>query len=245
MLKTQKPIRHIFLDVGDTLLTLGIPPGAIYLDVLKKYHLIQSHQEDSDLKKFFSDSWMEMNARPNPEGRDRYHIHPDGQDGWWKELISLFLVKATGSKDITLSEKVYREIFEKFDNESLWNIEPGFFELQKFAAWKKISLGIISNWDYRLRGLLERKQLSSYFSPILISAEFGYEKPADKIFQKAEELSGRSPQELIYVGDKPDLDYHTPLRLGWNPFVIDPSRKVNLPSISTLSELIPILENHG
>lgn len=245
MLKTKKQIRHIFLDVGDTLLTLGIPPGAIYLDVLRKYQLIQSHQNDSDLKQFFSESWTEMNARPNPEGRDRYHIHPDGQDGWWKELISLFLEKATGSKDLSLSEKVYREIFEKFDNENLWNIEPGFFELQKFAARKNIRLGIISNWDYRLRGLLERKQLSEFFSPILISAEFGYEKPSEKIFQKAEELSGLNPEELIYVGDKPELDYHTPLRLGWNPFVIDPKQKIDLPSISTLSELIPKLENHS
>jgi 2-haloacid dehalogenase len=243
MLKSKKPIRHIFLDVGDTLLTLGIPPGNIYLDVLRKYQLIQSQQTDADLKHFFSDSWVEMNSRPNPDGKDRYFIHPDGQDGWWKELISLFLEKATGSKDLSLSELVYNEIFEKFENENLWNIEPGFFELQKFAASKKIHLGIISNWDYRLRGLLERKQLSVYFSPILISAEFGYEKPSKKIFQKAEELSGVSPEELVYVGDKPELDYHIPLRLGWNPFVIDPKQKINLPSISTLSELIPYLEN--
>jgi hypothetical protein len=36
MLKIKKQIRHIFLDVGDTLLFLGIPPGAIYLDVDRK-----------------------------------------------------------------------------------------------------------------------------------------------------------------------------------------------------------------
>ena len=242
MLKIKKQIRHIFLDVGDTLLFLGIPPGAIYLDVLRKHGVLKIHHTDADLKTYFAEAWSEMNSKPNPDWKDRYRIHPHGQDGWWKELISLFLQNVLGESEINLSESVYKEIFDKFENESLWEIEPSFFVLQEYAHKHNIELGIISNWDYRLRGLLERKNLIHYFSPVLISAEFGYEKPSEVIFQKALEMSGREPEELIYVGDKPELDFYTPIRMGWNAFVIGAKKRADVPYISTLSDLILFIE---
>ncbi len=242
MVNNKKQIRHIFLDVGDTLLFLGIPPGAIYLDVLRKHGILKNHHIDSDIKIYFSEAWTEMNSKPNPDWKDRYRIHPHGQDGWWKELISLFLEKVTGERTISVTESIYKEIFDTFENESLWEIEPSFFVLQEYAQKHGIELGIISNWDYRLRGLLERKNLLNYFSPVLISAEFGYEKPSENIFQKAIELSGRKPKELIYVGDKPELDFFTPSRMGWNAFVIGAKKREDIPYISTLSDLILFIE---
>jgi 2-haloacid dehalogenase len=242
MLKNKKQIRHIFLDVGDTLLFLGIPPGAIYLDVLRRHGILKNHHIEADLKTYFTEAWNEMNSKPNPDWKDRYRIHPHGQDGWWKELISLFLQKVMEESVVNLPDNITKEIFDKFENESLWEIEPSFFVLQEYAHKHKIGLGVISNWDYRLRGLLERKNLIDYFSPILISAEFGYEKPSEVIFQRALELSGREAEELIYVGDKPELDYFTPVRLGWNAFVIGAKKREDIPYISTLSDLITIIE---
>ncbi|MCX7997874.1 MAG: HAD-IA family hydrolase, partial [Leptospiraceae bacterium] len=106
----------------------------------------------------------------------------------------------------------------------------------------EIGLGIISNWDLRLRTLLERKNLVQYFHPIIISAEFGYEKPSEKIFLHAQKLIGLEPNQLFYVGDKAELDYYPPKKLGWNAYLLH-SPIEGIPTISDLSELIPYLRN--
>jgi putative hydrolase of the HAD superfamily len=69
-----------------------------------------------------------------------------------------------------------------------------------------IKLGIISNWDERLRPLLERLNLSHYFDAILISREIGCIKPGPRIFEHAIESLRLSPHAILHVGDSPAED---------------------------------------
>ncbi|MCB1158223.1 MAG: HAD-IA family hydrolase [Leptospiraceae bacterium] len=180
-----------------------------------------------------------MSTRAPSDHKDRYIHHKNGHDGYWIELINTFL-NYIGSKRYPMAE-LYHSIFIRFEDENLWEVEGTFFELYEFIKSKGIGFGLISNWDLRLRGLLSRMRLLPYFDPVLISAEFGYEKPSLKIFQKAMELSGESPENHIYVGDKPELDYYPPRKLGWNSFIIKTKRLPednSIQMISTLSELI-------
>jgi 2-haloacid dehalogenase len=236
-------IKHIFLDVGDTLLFLNVPPGSIYLDVLKKYGYIQEGFHQDELKRAFSDAWKYMNSFVPKDFRDRYNVHIDGMSGWWKDLIQNFLFNLHQKKTI-VDDDVFDEIFFKFDNPDNWLIESSFFEFSDYCKSKGISIGIISNWDFRLRKLLELKGLLTYFNPVLISAEFGYEKPSKKIFNKGLELLGYKPSELIYIGDKIELDYIPTLELGWNPFLIQKFQKApkNIRSLNNLIEIKNYLE---
>ncbi|MEM4270750.1 MAG: HAD-IA family hydrolase [Candidatus Pacearchaeota archaeon] len=234
--------KFVYLDVGETLLHLVKHPYEIYGSVLQRHGLLQEIVGD---KKFFIEQFhiamKEMSSKPNPELKDRYTIHPGGQDGWWTELIDLFLQKIH-SPFIKPSLEVYQEIFAIFENPNLWKVNSGFEDLLSFAKENQIGLGIISNWDLRLRNLLERKNLISYFNPVLISAEFGYEKPSLKIFLHAQELVGLESSQLFYVGDKPELDYYPPKKLGWNAFLIHHSTSGDIPTIQDLSELISYLK---
>lgn len=234
--------KFVYLDVGETLLHLTKHPYEIYGSVFQKYGLVQNSSID---KKFFLEQFhlamKEMNSKSNPDFKDRYTIHEGGQDGWWTELIDLFLQKIHSSF-VKPSVEVYQEIFSIFDNPNLWKVNSGFEALLSFAKENQIGLGIISNWDLRLRTLLEKKNLTSYFHPILISAEFGYEKPSLKIFLHAQELIGLRPSQIFYVGDKPELDYYPPKQIGWNAFLLN-SHLNNIQTISDLSGLIPHLKN--
>lgn len=217
----MKPkINFIFLDVGDTLLSLRVPPGKIYVDVLKKHGIISSSTDLEVLKQIFSKIWIEMNRKPNPESRDRYSLHPGGTDGWWIELIDTFLREISEGKTVTMADEIYREIFKQFEDPDLWNIESSFSEFLSVVRQKNLGIGIISNWDLRLRKLLLEKKLLNEFSPVLISAEFGYEKPSPKIFEEGARISGARPENLVYIGDKPELDYDPPRNLGWNAFIL-------------------------
>lgn len=225
----MKPkIKFIFLDVGDTLLSLKVPPGKIYLDVLRKHGVISTSTDLENLKQIFSRVWMEMNRKPNPEWKDRYSLHPGGPDGWWIELIDTYINEITGGRGVvSLAEEIYKEIFNQFENPEIWKIESSFSEFLSVVRQRSLGIGIISNWDLRLRKLLQDKGLLQEFSPVLISAEFGYEKPSLKIFQEAMRISGCNPENLVYIGDKVELDYEPPKSMQWNAFILgDPGMEI-------------------
>jgi putative hydrolase of the HAD superfamily len=62
-------------------------------------------------------------------------------------------------------------------------------------------LGIISNWDERLRPLLQEIGLAQWFDSLTISCEVGTEKHDARIFQAALRAAGVSAWEAMHVGD--------------------------------------------
>jgi 2-haloacid dehalogenase len=228
--------KFIYLDVGDTLLHLKKPPYQVYESIFRKYGLIDNLLSSEQLLKEFRISMKDLNEKLDPEFRDRYAIHPQGQDGWWRDLIHLFL-KRVGGKDESVPAGAYREIFSVFDDLNIWEIDSGFSDLLSFVERENIGLGIISNWDLRLRGLLGRMNLLQYFSHVIISAEFGYEKPSPKIFEEAQRLAGLDPSQMYYVGDKIELDYIPPRKMGWTSFLISREPQQELQHVFHLGEV--------
>ncbi|MCB1140820.1 MAG: HAD-IA family hydrolase [Leptospiraceae bacterium] len=233
----MKNIKAIFLDVGDTILFLKDNPSQIYLSILQKHGYIRSDFSREALKESFNYAWNFLSSRTDSEWRDRYSIHPRGEGGWWKELIQVFLEHLHGTELSIVRDEVFDEIFKRFDSPEIWEIEPGLMNLIEFCRTEGIFLGIISNWDLRLRGILEKKNLTQYFHPILISAEFGYEKPSPKIFLEAQNHYQFPAENYLYIGDKEDLDFLPTQKLGWNSLILSKTKEKNLHTIHTLSEV--------
>ena len=64
-----------------------------------------------------------------------------------------------------------------------------------------VKLGLVSNFDTRLRPLLQAMHLASLFDTIVISAEEGYEKPNPVLFERACVRLGVATPEAVHVGD--------------------------------------------
>lgn len=229
----------IYTDVGDTLLFLKSSAGETYFNILQKYGVAGKDMNAGDFKKVFKESWNEMSSDLPPDGKDRFISHPRGTRGWWEDLIDIFSVKLSGKK--IQNPKIYEEIFNALDDPDVWILEPTLNELLTFAKENHIGIGIISNWDLRLRELLTSIGIIHYFDPVIVSSEFGYEKPSALIFEKAMQITGLPPESHIYVGDKIHFDYTPTKALGWQSYILDPAGKEefkNCETIKSLSELI-------
>ncbi len=66
-------------------------------------------------------------------------------------------------------------------------------------------LGIITNGDSELQRA-KCSALALAIEPIVISGDYGFEKPDPRIFQKACSLAGVAQAESVYVGDRIDVD---------------------------------------
>ncbi|AXR59544.1 HAD-IA family hydrolase [Leptospira mayottensis] len=225
--------KYLFLDVGDTILHLKKSAGETYFEILVEAGFKKEKNAQEFYRKAFLESWHKMHENSPPEHRDKYQFHPGGTQGWWKELLADFLERIP---DRVSLEKAFPIIYNKFADPELWTVDPGFWKLKNYCKNENWGLGVISNWDHRLRALLEAKEISEYLNPIIVSAEFGYEKPSPKIFEEAMRLVRLSGDCLVYCGDKYELDVVVPRSLGWRSYL-----KNKKGDLESLSELIRFL----
>lgn len=83
-------------------------------------------------------------------------------------------------------------------------------------------LGVVSNSDGRVEGLLEEEGLRPYFDFVIDSARVGVEKPDPRIFRLACERAGVEPHEAAYVGDLYEVDVVGARAVGMRAFLVDP-----------------------
>ena len=104
-------------------------------------------------------------------------------------------------------------------------------------------LGVISNADGRVRGLLDRAGLSAFLELVVDSAEVGVEKPDPRIFLAASGRLGLPPSACAYVGDIYEIDYVGASRAGLEALLIGsgaaPEGVARVASLSQLLALFP------
>ncbi len=104
---------------------------------------------------------------------------------------------------------------------------------------------MISNWDSRLRGILDAHALSIQFDTIVVSCEVGSEKPAPAIFDRALRALDLAPGQAVHVGDDLVSDYEGSCRAGMRGVLLvrhgEPPRGVE--AVATLDGLLPLVES--
>ncbi len=128
----------------------------------------------------------------------------------------------------------YREAWRAYD-ETL----PVLAELKK-----RYRLGIITNGQpEQQRSKVEQCGLSPFFEHVLVSGEIQIAKPAPGIFDASRKAFGLEASEMIYVGDRLNIDVDGALGAAWQACWLD---RVGMPNpqnllpylhVSSLTEL--------
>jgi putative hydrolase of the HAD superfamily len=98
----------------------------------------------------------------------------------------------------------------------------------------RFELAIVSNFDGRLRVILERLGISKYFRHVFVSSEIGADKPDPEIFRRALKFLNLQPSGALHVGDDPERDWKAATDAGLSIFQLN--RKEN-----SLRDLLSIL----
>ena len=92
-------------------------------------------------------------------------------------------------------------LYRRFASSAVWRV---FEEVPSTLAQLSglgVKLGIVSNWDERLRPMLDDLRLAPSFEVIVISTEEGFTKPSRELFHRAAERLGVAPANVLHVGD--------------------------------------------
>ena len=176
-------IKAITFDVGGTLIEPWPSVGHVYAEVAEAH----GHRfAPEELNRRFRAAW---NAKQNFR-----HSRSD-----W-----VALVQATFGT--VQSDKFFSELYDRFASAKVWrvfdDVRPTLLRLKT----QGIKLGIISNWDERLRPLLHQLELTPFFEAIVISSEVGHCKPSPQIYREALRLLDLPAGQVLHVGDSKDED---------------------------------------
>jgi putative hydrolase of the HAD superfamily len=186
-------IRAVTFDVTHTLIH-SPRLGEIYAEVLGRHG---AGIEPEEARRLISVVWQEMSCSADP-GRDRFATHPEGERGWWLR----FLERMCELREVPPPSRfAAAELFHRFGMAAAWEVYPEVPGVLAELVHRGLRLGVVSNWDHRLPGLLADLGLARFFGAVAYSGAAGVEKPDRRIFLQALDELGVEPAAALHVGD--------------------------------------------
>jgi putative hydrolase of the HAD superfamily len=140
--------------------------------------------------------------------------------GWWRELVNLVLDQVAPSLSEIDRDNFFETAYEHFAEPGVWELYPEVPSVLE-QLQPRFRLAVISNFDGRLRFILQHLGISKFFADIFISSEIGADKPDPEIFRRALKLIDLKPNEVLHVGDDPERDWEAASAAGLSTFRLD------------------------
>lgn len=220
-------LRAITFDATGTLFYIRGGVGAQYARVAREFG---AQAPDALIGQAFGQVWQTL-PRPTRDGQPS----ADDDKGWWHGLVEAVTEKA--GLTVTDFDAFFESLYGRFATTEAWGVFPDVEEVLG-ALRGRYRIGLISDFDRRLRSVLDAYAMTDYFDQILISSEVGADKPDERIFRAAGEQLGCRPEEMLHVGDDPRRDWEGARAMGMQAFELDRER-------NSLRDLPGFLEGAG
>jgi putative hydrolase of the HAD superfamily len=180
-------VRAVTFDVGGTLIKPSPSVGEIYAEVAARHGWKKVSAEA--LNRRFATAWKGL--------KNFNHSREE-----WAALVD----ETFGKTEEKASETIFPEIYDRFAEPNAWHVFEDVLPAFDALAAMDINLGVVSNWDERLRPLLQKLGLSKYFQAEIVSCEVAFTKPSPVIFEQASRMLGEAPEHILHVGDSASHD---------------------------------------
>ena len=225
---TRRPAA-LLLDAGDTIIFFD--PRAMAEALATEGHVLDPDRIGAALH---------LAKRHYQSELSRGVSHLDG----WSILVEDLLVRA--GLEPTHAREVLPALKRAHLDFNFWRRVPEDLAAALVRAREAgIRLGVVSNSEGKLLGLLERLELAPHFELILDSQLEGVQKPDPEIFRRALARMGVAAERALYAGDIPEVDVLGARGAGMHGVLIDtPGHyrdQPEWPSVPSVSALVDTL----
>lgn len=221
----------VFFDAAGTLFEVRGSVGEIYSAIARRHGVEVSAPE---LERSFDAAFRAKSA----EGLARAAAGPRAERDWWRELVRQVL---GGRMPPAVFRGFFDEVYEFFRTRRAWILYEDTAPALAILRGRGYRLGVISNFDSRLRDVLAGLGIGTYFERVVFSWQVRSAKPDGRIFRHALELMGVSPREALHIGDSVEEDVRGARGAGMRAVLLDRSgryrRWCDGPRIESLTEL--------
>lgn len=230
--------RAVFFDAGETLLSPHPSFAEVFVEVMRHHgHGLEVRDVESafeEVAPFFVEI-LEKTGSPT------WSTSPEISRNFWGTVYK------TAFEHLSIDDPGGRfaaAMYERFTRYESYRLFPDALPALAAIREEGMALGLISNFEEWLEGMLTEWEVAHLFDVMVISGKEGIEKPDPKIFQLATERTGVEPEESVYVGDHPRIDVEGAETVGMTAVLID--RRGRFPDfigerITSLEELPALL----
>jgi putative hydrolase of the HAD superfamily len=213
-------IEIIFFDAGGTLLYPDPTVGEAYARAGRAHGV---RAPAAGLEAAFREAFREEKRRARPQDR-----------AWWRRVVDRSYAPFGEPTD---PDGLFADLYEWFAQPEAWRLFPDAADALPVLAARGLRLGVISNWDVRLPGLLAGHEATRRLDPVIVSGVVGAEKPDPAIYRAALEAAGVAPEQALMIGDDYEADVAGARAAGLSAILLDRSRTArdSIPALTSLT----------
>lgn len=203
----------VFFDAAGTLIKPTNSVGQSYASIAENYGLRVTPAELFNRFRVCFDSAAPLafpGAAPDTIGA----LEQD----WWKQLVRR-IFEPFGPFD--RFDAYFDELFAYFARPASWELYPEAIETLRALRERGLKLAVVSNFDSRLRNILEGLGAASWFDGIFISSAVGYAKPDRRIFDFVIKSRQLIATNVLHVGDSVTNDIGGATNAGVKAILVD------------------------
>jgi putative hydrolase of the HAD superfamily len=224
MLHSAAPIQAVLFDAAGTLIRLREPVGETYARFARRWGvaLPASRIEEAFAR-------VMAQARPEPQPGEPLATAAAREEAWWSARVRETFRAADAEARFSDFGACFDALFAHYGSAAAWLLAPGTEEALDELAARGLRLAVVSNFDQRLRGLLQELGVHARFEALTLPADAGAAKPNRAIFEVALKRLGLAPHRAAYVGDRAEEDVAAAEGVGLHA--------VNVSGLATLAEI--------
>ena len=188
----QPRLRAVSFDAAGTLFHPVRPVGELYAMVAARHGIA------ADGARLHARFRRAFEAAPPLAFPDAPTIELRARErAWWHAVVA----EVFADVDAPDFDAYFDELFAFFGSGAAWRADPAAAPLLRDLRRRGVGILVVSNFDARVRGVLEALGLLPLVDAVTISSEAGAAKPDPAIFAHALDRAGLTPREVLHVGD--------------------------------------------
>ena len=207
------PLRGVLFDVTGTLIEPREDVGETYARIAARHGVEASAPRLSAGFRLALEDWPEQffpDLSPNQRAK--------AERKRWNGILRQTFRAAGQLEADTESGPVFEEIFSFYRREEAWRLLPGARVALQVARDLELRIGVVSNFDHRLRALLQDIGIIEFFDVVAHPFQSGHGKPDPAIFQTALRQLDLPARKCLFVGHDPNRDLRAAASLGMPVF---------------------------
>jgi putative hydrolase of the HAD superfamily len=208
-------LKAVFFDAGETLLAPHPSHHELFALVLKEHGYDVPAETVQETFTEMAPSFVAVMDRMAVKA---WSVSREASLEFWGRIYGEALDRL-GVPD--RDKAIFTSLYERFTRYESYRLFPECIPTLRTVKEAGLVVGLISNFEEWLEGMLIEMEIAHLFDLMVISGKEGIEKPDPAIFRLALERSGVAAENAVYVGDHPKLDVEAARAVGMEAVLID------------------------
>ena len=225
------------IDAAGTLIHTVRPVGELYATVAARHGV---DVDPAALHARFRVAFGGAPALAFP-GTPRAELRRRERQWWYRVVQQVFAGVAFADFDA-----FFDDLFAFFAHPSTWRADADAHRLLTEMRARGLAILVVSNFDARVRGLLDALALSPLIDGVTLSSEAGAAKPDPAIFRRALADAGLDAARVVHVGDTVREDLQGARAAGLRVILVGgPELAREAPDATVVARLADVADHIG